>query len=196
LVLRDELTGWLAELDRAGRERERAFYLTAWNGDTGHTVDRIKRGTVYVPACRLSLLGGIQPDQLAAYLVTGHLRLQDDGLIQRFQLMVWPDVNTDWDYVDRTPNAAALTIVEEVYQRLVALSTGSPLRFRLSRDAQELFVTHSECLEGRLRRDDLPLILKSHLSKYRSLMPSLALLFELADRAGGGFDGFEGGRVL
>jgi putative DNA primase/helicase len=32
----------------------------------------------------------------------------------------------------------------------------------------------------------------SHLAKYRSLMPSLALLFELADRAAGGFDGFLG----
>jgi hypothetical protein len=36
LVIRDELTGWWSQLDRAGREGERAFCLQAWNGDTGH----------------------------------------------------------------------------------------------------------------------------------------------------------------
>jgi hypothetical protein len=45
LVIRDELTGWWSQLDRAGREGERAFCLQAWNGDTGHTIDRIGRGT-------------------------------------------------------------------------------------------------------------------------------------------------------
>ena len=50
LVIRDELTGWLSQSDRAGRECERAFCLQAWNGDTGHTIDRIGRGTIHVPA--------------------------------------------------------------------------------------------------------------------------------------------------
>ena len=48
-------------LDRAGREGERAFCLQAWNGDTGHTIDRIGRGTIHVEACCMSMLGGIQP---------------------------------------------------------------------------------------------------------------------------------------
>ena len=59
LVIRDELTGWWSTLDRAGREGERAFCLQAWNGDTGHTIDRIARGTVHVEACCMSMLGGI-----------------------------------------------------------------------------------------------------------------------------------------
>ena len=45
LVVRDELTGWLSQLDRAGREGERAFCLEAWNGNSGFTIDRIGRGT-------------------------------------------------------------------------------------------------------------------------------------------------------
>jgi len=86
LVIRDELTGWWSQLDRAGREGERAFHLQAWNGDTGHTIDRIARGTIHVPACCESMLGGIQPGRLRSYLVDA---LKDgpsnDGLIQRFQ---------------------------------------------------------------------------------------------------------------
>jgi Protein of unknown function (DUF3987) len=49
LVVRDELTGWLAELEHQGRESERAFYLEAWNGDSPFTVDRIGRGSIFVP---------------------------------------------------------------------------------------------------------------------------------------------------
>src|SRR4030095_14811626 len=55
LVVRDELTGWWSQLDRAGREGERAFCLQAWNGDTSHTIDRIGRGTLYVAAWCMSM---------------------------------------------------------------------------------------------------------------------------------------------
>jgi hypothetical protein len=41
-------------------------------------------------------------------------------------------------------------------------------------------------LENKVLGNDLHPALVSHLSKYRSLMPSLALLFELADRAAAG----------
>ena len=40
-----------------------------WNGDTGHTIDRIGRGTIHVEACCMSMLGGIQPGRLRSYLV-------------------------------------------------------------------------------------------------------------------------------
>jgi putative DNA primase/helicase len=87
LVIRDELTGWWSQLDRPGREGERAFCLQAWNGDTGHTIDRIGRGTIRVEACCMSMLGGIQPGRLRSYLVDA---LEDgpsnDGLIERFSI--------------------------------------------------------------------------------------------------------------
>lgn len=81
-VIRDELAGWWSALDRAGREGERAFCLQAWNGDTSHTIDRIGRGTIHVPGCCMSMLGGIQPGRLRSYLADA---LKDgpgnDGLI-------------------------------------------------------------------------------------------------------------------
>src|SRR5262249_23355121 len=86
LVIRDELTGWWSQLDRHGREGERAFYLEAWNGDIAHTVDRIERGSVHASACSLSMLGGIQPARLRSYLVPAVTDgPSNDGLIQRFQ---------------------------------------------------------------------------------------------------------------
>ncbi len=192
LVIRDELTGWWSQLDRTGREGERAFCLQAWNGDTGHTIDRIGRGTIHVEACCMSMLGGIQPGRLRSYLVDA---LEDgpsnDGLIQRFQLLVWPDTAPDWCYVDRPTDPKCEETAARVFRNLVELDPKNPARFRFASDAQELFVEWLEKLESKIRRGELHPALISHLSKYRSLMPSLAVLFELADSAGG-FEGSVG----
>jgi putative DNA primase/helicase len=185
-VIRDELTGWWSTLDRAGREGERAFCLQAWNGDTGHTIDRIGRGTIHVEACCMSMLGGIQPGRLRSYLVDA---LEDgpsnDGLIQRFQLLVWPNTESEWRYVDRPPDTASGQQAALVFRKLVELDPESPKRFHFTPEAQELFIDWLTEVEAKVRGDELHPALVSHLSKYRSLMPSLALLFELADWAAG-----------
>ena len=195
LVIRDELTGWWSQLDRVGREGERAFSLQAWNGDTAHTIDRIGRGTIHVEACCMSMLGGIQPGRLRSYLVDA---LKDgpsnDGLIQRFQLLVWPDTDPDWEYVDRVPDGASEQQAALVFRTLVELDAEHPARFRFDAYAQELFIAWLAELEAKIRGDELHAALISHLSKYRSLMPSLALLFELADRAS--FAGFDGSSLV
>jgi Protein of unknown function (DUF3987)/Domain of unknown function (DUF3854) len=182
LVIRDELSGWLATLDKPGREGERGFFLSAWNGDTPYTMDRIGRGSVYVEACCVSMLGGIQPARLRNYITEA---LQDgplnDGLLQRFQVLVYPDITRDWHYVDRPPDSEAIERAERLYQGLVDLDPTQPLRFRFNPDAQQLFIAWFGELEAKVRSDGLHPALMSHLAKYRSLMPSLSLLFELAD---------------
>jgi putative DNA primase/helicase len=184
LAVRDELTGWWAELDKPGREGERAFCLQAWNGDTGHTVDRITRGTIHVPACCMSMIGGIQPARLRSYLAEA---LKDgpgnDGLIQRFQVMVWPDAERAWRRVNRPANQSAQQQAEKVFRRLVELDVDQPARFFFDPDGQELFREWLEELELKVRGDELHPALISHLSKYTSLMPSLAFFFCLADQA-------------
>jgi hypothetical protein len=185
LVLRDELTGWLAELDKPGREAERQFYLEGWNGDTPFTVDRIGRGSIHVPATCISLLGNIQPGRLRSYLsdaVVGGPN--DDGLMQRFQILVWPDPPREWKLIDRPPDNYAVMLAEKVFSRLANLPNNPPLAMRFDPESQELFFAWLARLEGKVRTErGLHPAIVAHLSKYRSLMPSLAALFELADRA-------------
>jgi hypothetical protein len=185
LVVRDELTGWLAQLDKQGREGERAFYLQAWNGDGGFTVDRIGRGSIRVPAVCVSLFGNIQPSRLRSYLSPALAGGPgDDGLFQRFQIIVWPDPPREWTLVDRAPNNVALAVAEKVFVALSNLAIEEPIETSFSPDAQKLFFEWWTELEGKVRADSaLPLAVVAHLSKYRSLMPSLALLFALADLA-------------
>jgi putative DNA primase/helicase len=193
LLYRDELSGWLSSLSQEGREGDREFFLEAWNGDGGYTFDRIGRGKIHIEGLCLSVLGGIQPGKIARYVYeASEGGASDDGLLQRFQLLVWPTHDPAWLNVDRYPDSDARRSVYQLYERLALLdpqslgaTTGEyqPIpAFRFSDDAQELFDEWRAALETRLRSEQaLPPAFESHLAKYRSLMPSLALIFHLVD---------------
>jgi len=57
MVVRDELPGWLAGLDREDAAELRAFLMTGWNGRDGWTFDRIGRGHRRVPSVCLGVIG-------------------------------------------------------------------------------------------------------------------------------------------
>lgn len=205
LVFRDELSGWLRTLDRDGHENDRAFYCEAWDGDKSYTYDRIGRGTLYIDHACVSMLGGIQPGPLSAFLSGAVLRdkKDDDGLVQRFQLAVYPDLPPTWANIDRAPDRIAYERAESVITRLADLDAdaigaevpyeGAVPTLHFDLDAQELFDTWRATLEHRLRDpvDDLPPIMKAHLAKFRSMVPAVALLIHLTDCADRG----SGGRV-
>jgi hypothetical protein len=174
IVLRDELAGLLEIFERKGHEGERPFYLTAWNGDSPYGMDRIERGSIPLEYVCLSLFGGIQPLRLRQHLATlNENSTLNDGLIQRLQILVWPDL-PPWNYTDRKPNSAAQAQMQRIYNQILKLEPPEPIRYRFSPDAQDQFVAWLELLETRLRTDDLNPGLLAHLSKYRGLMPSLA----------------------
>jgi hypothetical protein len=85
LMVHDELAGWFGSFERYNSgQASRGFYLSSWNGGP-FLKDRVGQGArdehaeIRVDNLALSLLGGIQPDRLAA------LRdLTSDGLLQRF----------------------------------------------------------------------------------------------------------------
>ena len=195
LVYRDELVGWLRSLEKQGHESARAFYLEAWDGNGRFTFDRIGRGTVEIEAATVSIIGSIQPGPLTAYL-TSALKggAGDDGLLQRFQLAVWPDQSKTWTPVDRKPNAAARQQADDVFLHLSALhqieahlDIGAPLPYlRFAPDAQVLFKEWRQRLELRLHTGEETPAFEGVLAKQRSLLPSLALLIHLAEHPEGG----------
>lgn len=186
LLFRDELTAFFRTLDRQGHEADRAFYLECWNGDGSHTYDRIGRGTLHIQGACLAILGGIQPGPLTD-LVRGLRGSSDDGLLQRFQLAVWPDVERAWKNVDRLPDQQARGLIHALMQQLDGMSIdpkGIPV-LRFDEPAQLLFDTWRERLEARLRDDGEHPAIETQLAKYRSLVPSLALLLHLAEHFNG-----------
>ena len=192
MAFRDELLGLLYNLERAGQEGAKQFYLEAWNGNGRFVYDRIGRGTVEIDACCLSILGSIQPEPLQTYLMTA----PDDGLMQRFQLAVWPDSTRDWRNVDRWPDKTAKDAVWDVFKRLddlvpfaigaTPVDEGDVPCLRFSEEAQLEFDQWRASLEKRLRTEELTPAIETTLAKYRSLVPSLALLIHCVDAPEGG----------
>ena len=206
IMERDELMGFLKSLERPGQEAARAFYLEAWTGDGEFETDRIGRGNVRIDGVCLSIIGTIQPGPLGLYL---HEAIRggtgDDGLMQRFQLAVWPDDPGPWQVVDRAPNTDARNAAFKVFMRLDEMTadaagakadvfddSGVPF-LRFTPAAQQRFYAWMLERENRLRGGQEHPALESHLTKYRSLIPSLALLTHLAEgRSGGvGIDALE-----
>jgi len=196
MIQRDEFQAFLRGLDKPGREDARAFYLECWSGDGKHTVDRIGRGTLDILACCVSILATIQPGPLQIYLfdaVNGGKG--DDGLMPRFQLAVWPDVSAEWRNVDRWPDTQAR---QQAFHLIESLASLDPFMIgaeqddhnavpflRFAPDAQTAFNEWLGDLERALRAGSLSAAIEAVLAKYRSLVPSLALLIHLADGGGG-----------
>ncbi|HEY9871351.1 MAG TPA: YfjI family protein [Candidatus Obscuribacterales bacterium] len=195
LVVRDELIGQLTAWDREGHEQDRAFFLEAWNGFGSFTADRIGRGTVHADNLCVSLFGGIQPSKLLNYLYQASRGNDNDGLVQRLQVLVYPDTSEEWELVDDYPDTAAknraFTVIETlasmdfVAHGAIKAETDRIPYFRFDDQAQQLFYEWLTELERvKLKHDDEPIVIE-HLSKYRSLMPSLALIFHLVGVADG-----------
>ena len=196
LVFRDEMVSLLKSLDQEDNAEARGFYLTGWNGDSAYTFDRITRGmNLHIPAVCLSLLGSTQPGRIAGYVqaaVKGGAG--DDGLIQRFGLLVWPDTGGDWRNVDRLPDGDAKREAQDSLDPVTVGAhqdtgpNGEPdgvpfLRF--SDGALALFIEWRSDLERRLRGGDLHPAMESHIAKYRKLVPGLALILHLSSSGTG-----------
>jgi putative DNA primase/helicase len=193
LVESDEIIGLLKQLDAGGQEVARSFYLTAADGDKPYTFDRIMRGKgLHIDALCLSIIGGIQPGVLAEYVrqATGG-GAGADGLLQRFGLMVYPDISPDWKEVDRYPDSSLRETVNLLAERLDNMNPadigaeidqygGVPF-LRFTDSAQVIFSEWRASLEKRLRSGEEHPAIVSHLSKYRKLIPSLALINHLCD---------------
>nr|WP_281396929.1 YfjI family protein [Sphingomonas aerophila] len=192
LIHRDELLTMFTDLDQEERASGRGFLMTGWGGLDGYTVDRIIRGTIRIEAVNLSLYGTTQPSRLLSYMRSS-LKQHDDGLVQRLQLLVWPDFSVAWTNNDRAANEAARDEAMACFRALHSLSpewaeaqsnandgSGAIPFLRFSPEALEQFDRWRAKLEAQVAELDIADPFRGHLSKYRGLAPRLALVCHLA----------------
>ena len=194
-VLRDELHGFLTSMEQEGRETDRAFHLEAWSGQGSFILDRIGRGTIRRDLICESVFGSIQPARIIPHIRQTLSGSANDGLFQRFQILVYPDI-TSWSYIDKLPDKDAENRAFRLIKKLndmdfikdadAILEEGNKIPdLRFTPEGQELFRAWISDLEARLRNNDEPPAIQEHLGKYRSLMPSMALIHHLLDVADG-----------
>jgi hypothetical protein len=191
LILRDELVGLIASWEREGREGDRAFFLEGWNGNQSFDTDRIGRGHISIPNVCMSIFGGIQPDKLVGYLEQATHTLANDGMLQRFQVLVYPDARR-WEWRDRSPDKILRDRAFAVFEALAEfdpVSWGASPEddvakfpyFCFDDEAQAVFIEWSADLhQSRIPHEEEPII-RQHLAKFDKLFPSLALIFHLVD---------------
>ena len=138
LLYRDELMGFFMTLEKPGRE------------GTGRSISKAGMERVPIPTIgsaedRCSSRPTPSPCWAASSppcsrRTSGHAASgeHDDGLISRFQLAVYPDIDHPFKNVDRWPDTQAERQAYAVFEKLVELdpfSIGAPGRWRERRDS-------------------------------------------------------------
>jgi len=174
LHLRDELAGWLMSFDRyspGGRE----FWLEAYGG-RHHVIDRKgNKGPISIPFNGVSVVGGIQPEKLAACL----LGTADDGLVARF-LWAWPEPIS----YRRPRQVADIDALERLYRRLDALEwgidgEGRAVHITLPLDASAADIFEKWMAENQQGLEDSGALFKGFCGKLRGTVLRLSLIAEL-----------------
>lgn len=194
LIERDELSSLLVSLENEANADLRGMLLSGWSAKEGYRFDRIMRGTTTLPSFALSIVGGIQPGPLTRYVRAAFSGEHADGLLQRFQLIVWPDP-APFEYVDRWPDSESRRVANGLFERANSFdpeSVGrhddfgsSPPFVRLSESAQGLFVEwYTDFMRQRRSIEEVsgesgPVA--AHFGKYPGLLGKLALILHVAD---------------
>lgn len=196
LIERDELSSLLTSLEDERHAIARGLYLSGWSGKEGYRFDRIMRGTTTLPKFAVSMVGGIQPGPLARYVRGAYSGERADGLLQRFQLIVWPDPQP-FVYVDRHPLATAKEEAAELFKRADTFDPMSigmcdayakesdPPFVRLDPEAQALFTEWYTAFMQERREIEISgaesAPVSAHFGKFPGLLAKLALIMHIAD---------------
>lgn len=195
LAYRDELSGLIRSWDKPGNETARSMYLEGWNGKETFKVDRIVRGSTHVETFCLTVFGGIQPDKLQSLLLSQLINGENDGIMQRFQLLVYPD-EPKYMYPDRYPNKSEQDKAFNLI-RLIANADENTFchwgaerndfdkipSIKFSDEARNLFSSWHEENHSIATADESSQYEKEILAKYPKLMAGLSLIFHVVDCA-------------
>jgi len=177
LYVQDEISALFRKFDQPSNN-DRPYLLEAFNGNSSYSVDRVSRGRVFIEKNTLSVIGTIQPDVLQDIFMSKGS--SNDGFMQRLQLAVWPDP-VKQEYIDEPPNEDADCIAWDIFTELYDLE-GKVLCF--CPKAQKVFTNwfkDSIKIIDELNKGEAQYNLVNHITKYRKMVPAIALLIELAE---------------
>lgn len=190
LLYRDELSAQLIAWDSPRRAGEKQFFMEGHKG-LGKFKRKTKSTGTEKPKNIISLFGTMTPDTVKHY-VNYAQKFGSDGFLQRLQLMAYPNLNEqDWhdEYEDKEAK-------ERAYKAAVRLADSEDMQvfgaiksendryayFNFSFEAQKCFEEWYRDLLQKLK-DEKDAQINAHLSKYRGLMPTIALVLHLVDCA-------------
>ena len=201
LVL-DEAAGLLGLMADPKNLSGRAFYNAAYNGNQPYKVDRIMRGSLDISRLCVSIIGNIQPERLLSLLLSAARDgVQDDGFMQRFGLMTYPDPVPHTELVESTrdlfkylPGRDALIALKDYDPVMHGAEQGAMLGndlpyFRLSDDALGLWRTEYRRRRTVVEDIDLMLSYRNHVIKHPKVIATVALVIHAVEGHKGDISG-------
>jgi hypothetical protein len=178
LLANDEFESWLGSLDayrRSGVSRDRGEWLRVFDGGP-YTIERVQRGSIFVPNWGASILTATTPATLAKFT----RQLPEDGLLQRFLPVIARRIGDSRIIPELEPLKARYEqTIRRLYNAAPHAHKGCS---RLSDQAQEFF---REWLKrSRLTAEAFGSIepaLESHFAKYATFLLRLSLTFHAAN---------------
>ncbi|EOG1047662.1 DUF3987 domain-containing protein [Vibrio fluvialis] len=178
LIFRDEINAIFVGMKKQGREQERALFLEGFNASGSRFVqERISRENVELDNVHINILGGIQPKILIPVLSDRASGRGDDGLYERFQLAVYPNV-INMEYIDIDRNVEDNKGVNDIFSLIAKLGGKESSCFNFSEEAQNVWDKWSKEFHKNvnLLSDDEQAI----EIKYPALVAKLSLVFQIA----------------
>ncbi len=184
LNLQDEMSGWFGSMDKyaAGRgsAKDRGFWLSAFNGQSA-TVDRVGRGSIFIPCLSISLLGGIQPEPMKALMTEA----VDDGLIQRLCPVMLRPAQTDLDEAIPPVVSDYSALIDRLHEGQIGGSRGD-VTIHMSDEAQKIRRIYAEKHQSMMGFEKFCRKLASHFGKLDGIYARLCLIFHAVERAHSG----------
>jgi len=198
VILRDELAGWLGNMDRYARSQRGGGEAAKWiemHGGRSIIIDR-RHGeprTLMVPRAAVSISGGIQPGILRQLITREH---RDNGLLARL-LMCWPP-RRPRKWSEAEPDESVTDAMETVYARLWELSPGAdddgepaPIVVPMTAAAKQAYVAYVDAHGAEQHQLDGDLA--AAWGKLEGYAARLALLHHLVRAAAGDHPDAEAG---
>jgi len=176
MCYRDELSSWFGQHERYTNGKgssDRGFWLEAFNGGP-YSVDRIGRGSTYIPNLSVSILGGIQPDKIREVVAA----TTDDGLLQRFLTITVKSAVLGLEGGEGAAVAEHARLIGDLF-RLGAMV----LEFDDEAQAyrRELEAKHLKLVAG---AESVNPKLAGHIGKYNGIFAQLCIIWHCVKHAG------------
>lgn len=181
LLVNDELSSLFSNMNKKGREQERSLLLEGFNAsESKYVQERVGREKVVVPSVHINILGGIQPSMIATTLEERRGNTVNDGLMERFQLSVFPD-SSEPQYIDAIVDEISSITVNEIFLNLAKLGYQEPKIYRFTNSAQKIWNNWQEEFQADLKNYTAEE--QAIRIKYPALAAKLACVFHLMDVA-------------
>lgn len=186
-VFKDELAGWLKDMNkyRAGSDLE--FWLSSWSGKS-YNSNRKTAKSSFVDKPFVPVLGGIQPSIFNSFYTDEN---KDNGFMDRM-LLCYPELSVDkwneeeltFDIIDwyRSAIIAFYEYIKKSFTKVDEEMDIIPNIFKFSNEAKNEYQRVFNRITENQNNDDENEYMKSMLPKQKSYIPRFALLIDIMDK--------------